>query len=274
MAGKTALAAIVAVLSAFLGLPGQGRVHPGTGDDAAHDQRRADAACHDHLQTGRDRPVSRPDLLLRFYRRGRDPSTFSLAYDPQPFAHWFVARGNIVALRHDADVGDQRGVRRGFRGRPIKGYSCEQKRSLAGAEHALRDIGAVTSAVLDQPFGRPATLVVGSLPSLGRVGIPTCHEGSELRSGWLGTFCATASTVNQRLFAMGEAFPRPMLWLYGNHDPLYSIDHSRLKFERFRAAGRERVVPDHRRASCRERTSDRSPRYAMVWARRCLSCGT
>ena len=43
--------------------------------------------------------------------------------------------------------------------------------------------------------------------------------------------------MNQRLFAVGEAFPRPMLWLYGNHDPLYSIDHSRLDFKRFRAAG-------------------------------------
>ena len=32
-------------------------------------------------------------------------------------------------------------------------------------------------------------------------------------------------------------FPHPTLWLYGNHDPFYSLDHSRANFAAFQAAG-------------------------------------
>ena len=35
----------------------------------------------------------------------------------------------------------------------------------------------------------------------------------------------------------GAAFPRPILWLYGEKDPFYTLDHTRGNFEAFRAAG-------------------------------------
>ena len=55
--------------------------------------------------------------------------------------------------------------------------------------------------------------------------------------GWLGTGCATASRLNRALFERGANFDRPMLWLYGEHDPFYEIQHSRNNFASFQAAG-------------------------------------
>ena len=41
-------------------------------------------------------------------------------------------------------------------------------------------------------------------------------------------------------FASGGMFPHPTLWpwLYGNHDPNYSLDHSRANFAAFQAGGK------------------------------------
>ena len=55
--------------------------------------------------------------------------------------------------------------------------------------------------------------------------------------GWVGTGCADAATVNSALFARGAAFPKASLWIYGEGDPFYSVEHSRSNFEAFRAAG-------------------------------------
>lgn len=55
--------------------------------------------------------------------------------------------------------------------------------------------------------------------------------------GWAGERCAQAEHVNQNLFRRAAGYPRPMLWLYGDHDPFYSLTHSRRNFEAFQAAG-------------------------------------
>src|SRR5262245_64513326 len=55
--------------------------------------------------------------------------------------------------------------------------------------------------------------------------------------GWMGGICSAASEINVTLFQLGGMFPHPTLWLYGNHDPFYSLDHSRVNFAAFQAAG-------------------------------------
>src|SRR5438128_762564 len=50
--------------------------------------------------------------------------------------------------------------------------------------------------------------------------------------GWLGEGCRTAGEINGTLFQRGEKFARPSLWLYGQQDSFYSIEHS-LEFRRF-----------------------------------------
>ena len=39
------------------------------------------------------------------------------------------------------------------------------------------------------------------------------------------------------LFTPGAAYPVPTLWLYGDGDPFYSLQHSRGNFAAFQAAG-------------------------------------
>ena len=55
--------------------------------------------------------------------------------------------------------------------------------------------------------------------------------------GWLGTGCDTASRINGTLFERGASFGRPILWLYGHHDPFYDIQHSQNNFMVFQKAG-------------------------------------
>jgi hypothetical protein len=54
---------------------------------------------------------------------------------------------------------------------------------------------------------------------------------------WMGEGCPSATEINGTLFRRGGMFPHPTLWLYGNHDPFYSLDHSRTNFAAFQAAG-------------------------------------
>ena len=49
--------------------------------------------------------------------------------------------------------------------------------------------------------------------------------------------CRSANEINGTLFKRGGKFPHPTLWLYGNHDSFYSLNHSRANFAAFQAAG-------------------------------------
>jgi hypothetical protein len=55
--------------------------------------------------------------------------------------------------------------------------------------------------------------------------------------GWMGESCSFAREINGTLFKRGANFPHSTLWLYGNHDPFYSLEHSRANFAAFQAAG-------------------------------------
>jgi pimeloyl-ACP methyl ester carboxylesterase len=53
----------------------------------------------------------------------------------------------------------------------------------------------------------------------------------------MGTGCDTASRLNGTLFERGARFDRPTLWLYGDQDPFYDMQHSRNNFRVFQRAG-------------------------------------
>jgi hypothetical protein len=55
--------------------------------------------------------------------------------------------------------------------------------------------------------------------------------------GWIGTGCDTAGRLNGTLFSRGGSFGGPTIWLYGEHDPFYGIEHSGTNFSRFQASG-------------------------------------
>ena len=55
--------------------------------------------------------------------------------------------------------------------------------------------------------------------------------------GWSGRRCLDYAVTNGTLFRRGAAYPGPTLWLYGEDDPFYSLQHSRGNFAAFQAAG-------------------------------------
>jgi hypothetical protein len=74
--------------------------------------------------------------------------------------------------------------------------------------------------------------------------------------GWIGDVCKEAAHVNRTGFVRGAAMPRPTLWLYGERDAYYSLDHSRSSFESFSLrAGRARGSATPRRRGRTDTTS-------------------
>ncbi len=177
--------------------------------------------------------------------RGTDTELFKRPYDPFVLAHWFVSRGWAVVLPSRRGRGGSEGLYdEGFSVDRSKGYTCEEARTLAGAERALRDIDAATADILALPFVDRSRFLVGGTSRGGILSIAWAGRHPDEPRGvinfvgcWLGTGCPTASVVNQRLFKSGAPFPKPTLWLYGDHDPFYPLAHSRENFASFEAAG-------------------------------------
>jgi dienelactone hydrolase len=132
----------------------------------------------------------------------------------------------------------------GFKVDRAAGYACEEELAIPGAERALRDIDAATTAILAMPFVDRSKLVVMGQSRGGVLSVAWSGQRPTLPSalinfvgGWLGTGCPTATSINQGLLKRGVGYPKPSLWLYGERDPFYPLEHSRANFEAFLAAG-------------------------------------
>jgi dienelactone hydrolase len=132
----------------------------------------------------------------------------------------------------------------GFSIERSRGYACEETLSLPGADRALRDINAITPAILAQPFVDRSRVAVGGQSRGGilaiawsgrQPGVP--RATINFVGGWMGTACSTATAINQNLFNRGAAYGQPTIWLYGDKDPFYPLSHSRANFAAFQAAG-------------------------------------
>src|SRR5262249_39496510 len=132
----------------------------------------------------------------------------------------------------------------GFSPERAKGYTCDPTLSLAGADRALRDIGAIIPVLARSPDVAKSRILIGGQTRGGVLSVAYAGAHPEQISavinfvgGWMGERCATAKAINQSLFEQGARFKRPMLWLYGRSDPFYSISHSRENFAVFQKAG-------------------------------------
>jgi dienelactone hydrolase len=194
-------------------------------------------------------PGGGPFPILIFHHgstgRGTDPSLFARPYEPSPLVRWFVDRGFAVVLPSRRGRGGSEGrYDEGFEIERARGYSCEPTLSLPGADRALRDIDAITEAILAQPFADRSRFVVGGQSRGGILAIAWSGRRPDLAKaainfvgGWMGSGCQTAGTINTSLFNRGAAFGKPTLWLYGDKDPFYPLSHSRSNFAAFQAAG-------------------------------------
>ncbi len=177
---------------------------------------------------------------------GQDPSLFMQPIDNPEVAHFFVERGwAVVMLARRGRDGSEGLYDEGFGEERALGYTGEPSRAIAGADRALRDIEAAMEAILDMPFVDHERVVIGGQSRGGILSVAYARRRPEqvkgvlnFVGGWLGhPYHPTAATVNQTLFNRGSAYPHPMLWLYGDHDPFYPLAHSHENFESFKRAG-------------------------------------
>jgi dienelactone hydrolase len=176
---------------------------------------------------------------------GRNPQLFTNAYIPAELQGHFVGNGWVVALPSRRGRGGSEGTYdEGFNPDRTRGYTCDHFISLAGADRALRDVDAVTKAIIELPVVDKTRVVVGGQSRGGILAVAYAAQKPELFKGvvnfvggWMGTGCPTATSINQDLFKRAAASPLPSIWLYGADDPFYSISHSRSNFATFEAAG-------------------------------------
>lgn len=177
--------------------------------------------------------------------RGTDPALFTVTWSDPGLADFLNGRGWIVAFPQRRGRGKSDGLYdEGFSADRRQGYTCDFTTSLAGADRALVDIQAAIAALRQRPDVAPSRILIGGQSRGGVLSVAYAGMHPEqimgvinFVGGWMGTGCENASRLNGTLFERGGRFDRPTLWLYGHHDPFYSIEHSRGNFSRFQSAG-------------------------------------
>jgi len=187
---------------------------------------------------------------------GDDPSLFGLTYESLSLARFLTERGWMVLFPQRRGRGASGGVYdEGFTADRSR-YSCEAAPALAGLERALEDANVVTDFVLVMNEVDPQRLLVGGTSRGGILAAAhaerraTAYRGVvNFVGGWLGEGCVDATTVNRSTFEDAAGQPSPVLWLYGENDPFYSVAHSRTSFDAFLAAGGVGEFHVYRRSS-------------------------
>ena len=177
--------------------------------------------------------------------RGNDPRLFEQTRWSFALADVFTRKGWLVAFPQRRGRGNSDGLYdEGFGPDRSLGYTCEPDRSLAGADRALEDIHAATTALRRWPDVDARRVIVGGISRGGVLSIAYAgrHPNDVMGvinfvGGWIGTGCGTAADINGALFQRGASFTGPTIWLYGRDDMFYSVDHSRENFVAFERAG-------------------------------------
>ena len=176
--------------------------------------------------------------------RGNNPELFRRSQSSPEIAAYFVERGWMVIFpqRRGRGASDGR-YDEGFEPDRSR-YTCHTNVSLAGVDRAIEDLDAVMSHIKARPDVRPDRMLIAGQSRGGILAIAYAGERPasfigvvNFVGGWSGEACMNATRINSSAFRRGAKFPHPTLWLYGEQDFLYSLDHSKSNFEAFRAAG-------------------------------------
>ncbi len=176
--------------------------------------------------------------------RGNDPRLFKETTWHFAVADFLTRRGWLVAFPQRRGRGNSDGLYDEGLNTDRRRYTCDPDRSLAGADRALADIHAAMAVLRRRPDVDSRRILIGGNSRGGVLSIVYAAQHPDVVSGvinvvggWLGTGCPTAAAVNGALFQRGAAFTGPTIWLYGEDDSFYSIDHSRANFATFERAG-------------------------------------
>lgn len=176
---------------------------------------------------------------------GNRPSWFTLTWTSPEVAQYFTSKGWQVVFPQRRGRGKSDGLYdEGFGANRAEGYACQPEQSLKGLDRALADLDAVMAHVRQRPDVDKTRLLVGGVSRGGLLSVAYAGARPDMFmgvvnfvGGWMGEGCKEAALINRTGFVRGAAMPRPTLWLYGERDSYYSLDHSRASFEAFLASG-------------------------------------
>ena len=176
---------------------------------------------------------------------GNRPDWFKLTWTSPEVAEYFARKGWQVLFPQRRGRGLSDGLYdEGFAPDRAMGYSCEPKLALSGFDRATEDLDIVMAQVRTRSDVDTKRLLIGGVSRGGILSVAYAGMRPELFKGvlnfvggWVGDVCKQADKVNPVLMKRGAGFARPMIWLYGDHDPYYRLAHSRNNFDVFRAAG-------------------------------------
>ncbi|MFN8570829.1 MAG: alpha/beta fold hydrolase [Gemmatimonadaceae bacterium] len=186
---------------------------------------------------------------------GDKPELFTQTYWSETIAKVFVDQGWQVLFPQRRGRGTSDGLYdEGFEPDRSR-YSCRQQYALPGLVHALDDAEVILTDVRARADVDPSRLLVGGVSRGGILAMAHAAQHPDeyvgvviFVGGWLGEACVDAVPVNRSTFVSAATLPRPSLWLYGQNDTFYSIDHSQANFDAFVAAGGKGAFEVYRRS--------------------------
>lgn len=122
--------------------------------------------------------------------------------------------------------------------------ACNLDTALSDADRALADIDAAIAVLRRRVDVAPGPVLIGGHSRGGVLSIAYAGMRPEQTlgvinfvGGWVGDGCVHAEPINQTLFLRGVKCVHPTIWLYGQADYFYSLDHSRKNFAAFESGG-------------------------------------
>jgi dienelactone hydrolase len=160
-------------------------------------------------------------------------------------ADFLNKRGWLVAFPQRRGRGKSDGFCDEELGRPGKGkLACNLDTALADADRALTDIDAAVAILRRRPDVAAGPVLIGGHSHGGVLSIAYAGMHPEQISGvvnfvggWSSEGCVNSESINQTLFVRGVRYDRPTIWLYGEGDRFYSVDHSGKNFAAFESGG-------------------------------------
>ena len=175
---------------------------------------------------------------------GDKPERFANTWTNPELARVFVRKGWQVLYPQRRGRGKSDGLYdEGFEIDRSR-YASDPALALPGMERALADLDVVMAHVLNRSDVDTKRMLIGGV-SRGGI-LSAVYAGTRpgpilgvlnFVGGWVGDRWLYAGAVNTASFRRAAAFSKPVLWLYGDKDPFYSLRHSRTNFDAFIAAG-------------------------------------
>ncbi|WP_298922379.1 dienelactone hydrolase family protein [uncultured Roseobacter sp.] len=175
---------------------------------------------------------------------GKNASDFDQIWTPDWLADVLNEHGWLAAFPQRRGRGLSDGLYdEGFAEDRSEGYSPKAELSLPGAERALEDANAALDALRKRADVSPTQTLVGGVSRGGVVAIMQAGDRPDeiagvinFVGGWVGEGWGD-DIINPTLFRRIGTFGGPVLSIYGEEDPFYSVEHSKQNLAQMEALG-------------------------------------